>query len=75
MWRLDTAHVNAPVTGRFLGPSSVELDLVYGPHGSLHVLQTYEAFVEAEVMSDSVLEAGEKIRSFTRLEFPLKINM
>lgn len=50
------SKVYVPVPGSFLWPPSVKLDLVYGPHGSLHVLQTHETFVQTQVVSDGVLE-------------------
>jgi len=54
---MDTRRFGVvPVTRRLLGPPPVELDLVHGPHGSLHIFQTHKAFVEAEIMSDGVLE-------------------
>lgn len=44
-----------PITSSLLGSSSVELNLIYCPHGSLYVFQTYKAFMEAEIMSDGIL--------------------
>lgn len=57
MCGMDTRRFGVvPITRRLLGPPPVELDLVHGPHGSLHIFQTHKAFVEAEIMSDGVLE-------------------
>lgn len=49
-------RLHIPISCSLLGPSSVELDFIHRPHGSLHILQTYEAFVEAQIVPDSILE-------------------
>ena len=36
-------------------PLLVILDVVHRPDGALHVLHSHKAFVEAEIVSDSVL--------------------
>lgn len=59
-----TGHL--PISSRLLGPSSVELDLVYCPHGSLYVFQTYKAFMETEIMSDGILGEYKKNQKKSR---------
>lgn len=38
-----------------LRPSLVEFHFIHGPHSSLHVLHSHEAFVQRQVVADSVL--------------------
>lgn len=43
------------VPSEFLRSSFVELHLVYGPHGSFHILHSHEALVKTKVVSHRIL--------------------
>lgn len=57
---LLAAEGHLPRTGCFLGPSSVELDLIHRPHGPFYIFQPYETFVEAQVVPDCILITTKK---------------
>ena len=57
-WEAMWGHL--PRASGLLRPSPMELDLIHGPHGPLHVLQPHKTFVEAQVVSHCILEKGSE---------------